>query len=213
MPRVLLRAVAGETRRLDESGGKEFAGTSRRGRRAARDSSGGHREGSGIADPGEQLFQRARGCLPSGHAAGQLRLLTARYGLGIAAAQIAALAAIELSHRGHEPMLDRPRGGEREAVVERQCRVVPRKVLGLCLSWLGLRLRLRREGGWPGRSRIRKQRGEIAVEPGALQRRERRVIGQDGRDKAHAAAPLSSAASCSGLWRLAKAWKVSARSR
>jgi len=35
---------------------------------------------------------------------------------------------------------------------------------GLCLSWLGPRLWLRREEARPGRCRIRKQRGEIAVE-------------------------------------------------
>ena len=138
MARVLFRSLTCEAPRLHQAGGKKLAGTGRRD--AGRDGSCGYRWWKGRPGPGEQFLERAGGRLAAGNTAGQLLLFAARDRLGVAVAEVTALAAIELPHRGHQPVLDRLRGGERKAVVERQCRIVPGKILGLCPNWLGLRL-------------------------------------------------------------------------
>src|SRR5207244_13285061 len=55
----------------------------------------GRRVRGGRGKAGEQFLQRARGRVAAGHAAGQLLLLAARDRLGVALAEVAALAAID----------------------------------------------------------------------------------------------------------------------
>jgi len=152
----------------------------------------------------DELLEHAGGFLATRHAAGEALLLAARDRLGIRLAEITALPAIELAHRGHHSPLLRAAVRELHALVERQRRVVPGKFLGRRVGGLrnGQRRRLHDR-----RSRVRQQcligadqAGQQAVEPGTLRRRERRIVGNDRRETAHglilrtSSAPYSQAA-------------------
>ncbi len=54
--------------------------------------------------------------------------------VGVGPAQIAALTAIELAHRGHEAVLERLALGERHALAEFEGRIVPGQVFGFGLG-------------------------------------------------------------------------------
>ena len=84
-----------------------------------------------------------------------------------------ALPAIGLRHRRHQYPFGAPSGGERGPLVERHPRVVPRKILRLsrCCGGLG--------GSGSDALAVAEEAGEKAVEPGTLQRRERRILGQE----------------------------------
>ena len=109
--------------------------------------------------------------LPPGRAEIEARFGLLEDGPRIVGAIVAALAAILLRHRGHQLAADRPRLGERHALLDRHGRVFPRRRVVFPAArpaWAG--------AGW--RQSLEQRVGEEAVQPGALRVAERRV----GRD-------------------------------
>jgi hypothetical protein len=166
-----------------------------------------------------ELLEHAGGFLASRHAKVQPRLRFGEQRVRIILAVIAALPAILLRHRRHEPARQRLAIGEFHAIGHRHRRVVPR---GAVVSFGGVVLRrngacraveksgqkLRGVGGRYRRDIFRQseQAGEQAIEPGALLYRERRGFRNEGRNgrplgNAHTAASgsaiaLSASTSC-----------------
>ena len=94
---------------------------------------------AGIATAGagasaSKRFHRPRGGLAAGDAEGGRGFTPLGQRIGVGAAEIAALAAIELAHRGHQPILERLALGERHALVQFEGRVVPGEVFGFGLG-------------------------------------------------------------------------------
>ena len=116
-----------------------------------------------------QFLERARGLLAAGHAAGQASLRAVGDRLGIGLAEIAALAAILLRHRRHQPL--RAAACPRRAAAARRARSV--------MSCQGNSSALRLGCGASAPRRLRGIGREPAVEPGALGGAEGRVLGQE----------------------------------
>src|SRR5262249_22596967 len=140
-------------------------------------------------------------------------------------AVVAALAAILLPHRRHHPPPQRTAVRELHALGEWQALVVPRRRAVIAVvEWAFRRLLLHAGHHRCGSFRRqcghgvieRQQAGEKAVKPIALLGRERRIIGQDARERrrrgrAHSTASAeNSALRASTSCRLAKARKLSA---
>ena len=139
-----------------------------------------------------QLLHLALGFLAARHAAAHVGLGAGPHGLGVGLAEIAALAAIELGHRGHQLAGRLAVLGERQALGHGERRVVPGEILvgvrgfGGCAAFVGGgRLAVDAEIG-----------GEEAVQPRPLLGRERRVLRnqrRNGRDGVHAASARTGA--------------------
>jgi hypothetical protein len=132
VPDVLLRAIAIEPGSAFEPRHEGHGTAGFRRRRRSR-----HWKRRGCRRRGDQLLQRARCRTAAGNAAREAALAAARDRLGVALAEIAALPAVELRHRRHEPTLERSSGGEGEAGFELERRIMPGKTLRLADGGFG----------------------------------------------------------------------------
>src|SRR5690606_28185554 len=91
----------------------------------------GDRDGGGLADGKRagEFAELACGVPAAGGTSGEVCFVAGGDGLAVGPAEIAALAAVELRHGGHELPGGRLIGGEVHALVEREGGVVPRVVV------------------------------------------------------------------------------------
>ena len=175
--------------------------------------------GGGALQLGMKLLEHAGGVLAARHAEIEPLFGLVENRVGVVLAVVAALAAILLRHRRHHAARQRLAVGELHAIGERHRRVVPRRAVVVVGG---------RPNATPGTSCAAssadsgvtpsqaEQAGEQAVQPGALLRRERRVLRQEigiggrGVMLMHASASTI-VLSASISWRRAKARKLSSR--
>ena len=130
-----------------------------------------------------QRLQRPRGFLAAGHAEVEAGLHAEEQRVGVVLAGVAALAAVLLRHRRHHPAAQRPARGKRHPFRDRHGLVVPgRRAVVTVGERVGAAVGVQAgPGGGRRRAVVAQQPGEEAVQPGALLRRERRILGQHRR--------------------------------
>ena len=133
---VLARAGTVERIGVDQGGKRGPIARADRGRGLRRRSR--RRAGALRFQRGQKLLQLALGLLAARHAAAHVGLGARPHGLGIGLAEIAALAAIELGHGGHELALGLALLGKLQPLGHRQRRVVPGEVLVRLGGGIGL---------------------------------------------------------------------------
>ena len=154
-----------------------------------------------------KLLEHAGGVFAARHAQVQPLLGFGKQRVGVVFAVVAALAAVLLRHRRHQPTRQRLAVGELHAIGHRHRRIVPRGAIIGFRRCRGAAIRHKagqQLGDFIGGKRRDallqpEQPGEQAVEPGALLRGERRGFGNEGRDRrprrhAHAAVSCSTSA-------------------
>src|SRR5262245_31218385 len=168
-----------------------------------------------------ELLEHAGSILAARHTKVQALFFFGEHRFRIIMAVVATLPAVLLRHRRHHPPPQRPTFSKFHAVGECHCGVMPRRTVIDLYRWRDARVDKPRQKFRDIRTRERrhaslqiKQAGEQPVEPGALFRRERRGLGDEGWDRwplcdAHAASRSAIALSTSISCRRANAIKLS----
>ena len=176
----------------------------------------------GAVELGVQRLQHALRLLAAGHAEVEPLLLRKNQRIGVFLAGVAALAAVLLRHRRHQPPPERSALRQLHPLGERDGRIVPGR---LAVIAVGKRIgRLgqgrshgpHRRGGGRKRGSARsghtvqaEQAGKEAVQPSPLFGRERRVLGNE-RSQHHVSSAANRVFNASMEWRVVNAWKLSA---